>query len=166
MGIMIPPVEMVDHDHSTDPVPPYVPACNYLDQDRSQPTHELEAKLQQCAQSAAAFAQVKMCLVINKIDRLVLETRLTPREAYERLKAIVAHVNMVVSAFSSEAFISNADAVLAAEDARAAADHSQCATRVQWELSLFCLPINRRMQLLVRSLSQAAAASCVPDLCT
>ena len=30
--------------------------------------------------------QVKMCLVINKIDRLVLETRLTPAEAYERLK--------------------------------------------------------------------------------
>ena len=27
-----------------------------------------------------------MCLVINKIDRLVLETRLTPAEAYERLK--------------------------------------------------------------------------------
>ena len=43
------------------------------------------------------------------------------------LQAIVAHVNMVVSAFSSEAFISNADAVLAAEDARAAAENSQCA---------------------------------------
>ena len=39
----------------------------------------------------------------------------------------MAHVNMVVSAFSSEAFISNADAVLAAEDARAAAETSQCA---------------------------------------
>ncbi len=39
----------------------------------------------------------------------------------------MAHVNMVVSAFSSEAFISNADAVLAAEDARAAAENSQCA---------------------------------------
>ena len=52
--------------------------------------------------------------------------KLTPAEAYERLKAIVAHVNMIVSAFSSEAFISNADAVLASEDARAAADAAQC----------------------------------------
>ncbi len=45
------------------------------------------------------------------------------------MQAIVAHVNMVVSAFSSEAFISNADAVLAAEDARAAAGNLQCADR-------------------------------------
>ena len=89
-------------------------------------------------QCTIACVQVKMCLVINKIDRLVLETRLTPGEAYERVKAIVAHVNMVVSAFSSEAFISNADAVLAAEDARAAADRSQCVTFPQHTLKPAC----------------------------
>ncbi len=44
-----------------------------------------------------------MCLVINKIDRLVLETRLTPAEAYERLKvrgqrSISSLMAMLVSA--------------------------------------------------------------------
>lgn len=52
--------------------------------------------------------------------------KLTPAEAYERLKGIVSHVNMIVSAFSSEQFISNADSVLAYEDARAAADGAEC----------------------------------------
>jgi hypothetical protein len=48
-------------------------------------------------------AQVKMCLVINKLDRLILELRLTPDEAYERLKSIIGHVNMIVSSFQSGA---------------------------------------------------------------
>ena len=50
--------------------------------------------------------QVKLCLVVNKIDRLILELCLTPLEAYERLKAIIAHVNMIVSSFHSEKYIS------------------------------------------------------------
>ena len=53
--------------------------------------------------------------------------KLTPAEAYERLKGILSHVNMIVSAFSSEKFISDADAVLAYEDARSAAGAAQCA---------------------------------------
>ena len=52
--------------------------------------------------------QVKMCLVINKIDRLILELRLSPQEAYERMKAIIAHVNMILSSFRSERYISGA----------------------------------------------------------
>ena len=51
-------------------------------------------------------AQVKLCLVINKIDRLILELRLSPQEAYERMKAIIAHVNMILSSFHSERYIS------------------------------------------------------------
>ena len=103
-----------------------------------------------------------MCLVVNKVDRLILELRLTPGEAYERIKSIIAHVNMIVSSFQSggcrgppspalrldrwidcralgghlppgleakqtccarcaERFISEADSVLAYEDAKAAA---------------------------------------------
>lgn len=50
--------------------------------------------------------QVKLCLVINKVDRLILELCLTPAEAYDRLKAIIAHVNMIVSSFHSEKYIS------------------------------------------------------------
>jgi ribosome assembly protein 1 len=57
-----------------------------------------------------------MCLVINKIDRLVLEVGMSPSEASDRLRAIVARVNMIVSAFASEQFISNADGVLNAND--------------------------------------------------
>ena len=45
---------------------------------------------QHTPQDVCAASQVKMCLVINKIDRLVLETRLTPSEAYERLKVRVS----------------------------------------------------------------------------
>lgn len=65
--------------------------------------------------------QVQLCLVLNKIDRLILELCLTPQEAYGRMCAIVAHVNMIVSSFQSERFISEADSVLAHEDAKAAA---------------------------------------------
>jgi hypothetical protein len=68
--------------------------------------------------------QVRPCLFINKLDRLVLELQLEPAEAYERLAAIVAHANMIVSAFDSEQYISEADAVLQYEGARAAADEA------------------------------------------
>lgn len=57
-----------------------------------------------------------MCLVINKIDRLILELELSPNEAYTRIAAIVSHVNMIISSFESEKFISEADAVLAHEN--------------------------------------------------
>jgi translation elongation factor EF-G len=50
--------------------------------------------------------QVKLCLVVNKMDRLILELCLTPAEAYERLKAIIAHINMIISSFHSEQYIS------------------------------------------------------------
>ena len=43
------------------------------------------------------------------------------QEAYERLKAIIAHVNMIVSSFQSEKFISEADSFLGYEESRAAA---------------------------------------------
>ena len=66
-----------------------------------------------------APAQVKMCLVINKVDRLILELGLTPGEAYTRMRGIITHVNMILSAFQSEQHISDADAVLAHEDAKA-----------------------------------------------
>ena len=66
--------------------------------------------------------QVRLCLVINKMDRLILELGLSPQEAYTRLKGIITHVNMIVSAFRSEQHISEADAVLAHQDAMATLD--------------------------------------------
>lgn len=59
--------------------------------------------------------QVKPCLMVNKLDRLITELRLSPAEAASRLNAIVAHANMIWSAFDSEHFMREADAVLAAE---------------------------------------------------
>lgn len=56
------------------------------------------------------WCQVKLCLVVNKVDRLILELRLTPGEAYERLRAIIAHANMIVSSFRSEQYISGESA--------------------------------------------------------
>ena len=59
--------------------------------------------------------QVKPCLIINKLDRLILELKLPPEEAATRITSIVAHANMIWSAFNSEHFMREADAVLAAE---------------------------------------------------
>lgn len=83
-----------------------------------------------CIQTHAVLRQaweenVRMCLVINKMDRLILELCLDPLEAYERLVAIVSHVNMIVSSFASEKFISEADAVLAHEDAKMHKDNDE-----------------------------------------
>lgn len=59
--------------------------------------------------------------MVNKMDRLILELRMTPQEAYARLQQIVMHVNMIMSGFESEHYISEADAVLAYEEAKEAA---------------------------------------------
>jgi ribosome assembly protein 1 len=60
--------------------------------------------------------------VINKVDRLILELRLTPEQANERMKAIITQVNMIVSAFQSEKYISEADVVLGMQDSTAQAN--------------------------------------------
>ena len=66
-----------------------------------------------------------MCLVINKMDRLIHEVKMSPEEAYTRVRGIITHVNMILSAFQSEQHISEADAVIAHKDAKATAD-SRC----------------------------------------
>lgn len=65
--------------------------------------------------------QIKLTLVLNKLDRMILELQLSPEQAYERMKAIITQVNMILSAFESERFISEADAVLASQEATAQA---------------------------------------------
>ncbi|KAG0471884.1 hypothetical protein HPP92_016430 [Vanilla planifolia] len=53
------------------------------------------------------------CLVLNKIDRLITELKLTPMEAYTRLLRIVHEVNGIVSAYKSEKYLSDVDSLLA-----------------------------------------------------
>ncbi|CDY10337.1 BnaC05g29420D [Brassica napus] len=53
------------------------------------------------------------CLVLNKIDRLICELRLSPMEAYTRLIRIVHEVNGIVSAYKSEKYLSDVDSILA-----------------------------------------------------
>jgi ribosome assembly protein 1 len=53
--------------------------------------------------------------MLNKLDRLATELKLSAGEAAARLTSIVAHANMIWSAFDSEHFMREADAVLAAE---------------------------------------------------
>lgn len=53
------------------------------------------------------------CLVLNKIDRLICELKLTPLEAYTRLQRIVHEVNGIVSAYKSEKYLSDVDSILA-----------------------------------------------------
>lgn len=53
------------------------------------------------------------CLVLNKIDRLITELKLSPMEAYNRLQRIVHEVNSIVSAYKSEKYLSDVDFLLA-----------------------------------------------------
>lgn len=53
------------------------------------------------------------CLVLNKMDRLITELNLTPLEAYTRLLRIVHEVNGIWSAYNSEKYLSDVDALLA-----------------------------------------------------
>ncbi|GAX83661.1 hypothetical protein CEUSTIGMA_g11086.t1 [Chlamydomonas eustigma] len=76
-----------------------------------------------CIQTHAVLRQaweekVATCLFINKVDRLVLELGLTPSEAAQRLAGIVTHANMIMSAFKSEKYMSEADSVLAYEGSK------------------------------------------------
>ncbi|CAI9105871.1 OLC1v1004892C1 [Oldenlandia corymbosa var. corymbosa] len=54
------------------------------------------------------------CLVLNKIDRLISELKLSPMEAFTRLQRIVHEVNGIVSTFKSEKYLSDVDALLSA----------------------------------------------------
>ncbi|KAJ4965509.1 hypothetical protein NE237_017358 [Protea cynaroides] len=53
------------------------------------------------------------CLVLNKIDRLISELKLSPMEAYNRLQRIVHEVNGIVSGYKSEKYLSDVDMILA-----------------------------------------------------
>lgn len=57
--------------------------------------------------------KLKLCLVINKMDRLFTELKLTPMEAYSRLQRIVHDVNRIISAYRSEKYLSDVDSLLA-----------------------------------------------------
>jgi U5 small nuclear ribonucleoprotein component len=46
----------------------------------------------------AAAQKLKVCLIINKIDRLVLELKLPPADAYFKLKHVIEEVNAVLVA--------------------------------------------------------------------
>ncbi|XP_022890705.1 elongation factor-like GTPase 1 [Olea europaea var. sylvestris] len=54
------------------------------------------------------------CLVLNKVDRLICELRLSPMEAYNRLLRIVHEVNNIVSTYKSEKYLSDVDSILSA----------------------------------------------------
>ncbi|GJW28527.1 elongation factor-like GTPase 1 [Tanacetum coccineum] len=60
----------------------------------------------------AWIEKVTPCLVLNKIDRLILELKLTPLEAYAKLLRIVHEVNGIVSAYKSEKYLSDVDSII------------------------------------------------------
>ena len=67
-----------------------------------------------CVQTHAVIRQalsekVKLCLVINKLDRLIGELMFSPIEAYARLLTIIHDVNNIVSSFTSEKYIESQD---------------------------------------------------------
>jgi ribosome assembly protein 1 len=42
---------------------------------------------------------VRPCLVLNKIDRLIVELKMSPLEAYHHLSQIIEQVNALMGAF-------------------------------------------------------------------
>lgn len=46
----------------------------------------------------ALLARVPICLVINKVDRLVLELKLPPADAYYKLVHTIEEVNKIIAA--------------------------------------------------------------------
>lgn len=65
------------------------------------------------------------CLVLNKVDRLICELRLSPMEAYNRLLRIIHEVNGIVSAYKSEKYLSDVDSILSVA-ASGDADDDNC----------------------------------------
>lgn len=81
-----------------------------------------------CVQTHAVLRQaweerLQVCLVFNKLDRLIVEMGYTPTEAYERMRNLLNEINGVMSAFVSEKFISQADTLLATSTEGGALDH-------------------------------------------
>ncbi|KAI3920150.1 hypothetical protein MKX01_017807 [Papaver californicum] len=56
------------------------------------------------------------CLVLNKIDRLVMELKMSPMGAYTRLHRIVHEVNRIVSGYQSEKYLSDVDSMISGPD--------------------------------------------------
>ncbi len=52
--------------------------------------------------------KVKTCLVLNKIDRLVIEKEMTAEEIYVHLLQIVEQVNSIVAELISKEYLSSA----------------------------------------------------------
>ena len=80
-----------------------------------------------CIQTHAVLRQAHeerlgMCLVVNKVDRLVRELGMDASAAAQRLESVVAHANLVVSGFRSEDAMTEADAFLAGAEAAEAAE--------------------------------------------
>lgn len=67
-----------------------------------------------CVQTHAVLRQaweegLEPVLVLNKMDRLITELRLSPQEAYNRLRTLLSEVNGIISQFRSERFISRSE---------------------------------------------------------
>jgi predicted GTPase len=74
-----------------------------------------------CIQTHAVLKQARAervapCLVINKIDRLIVELGLDPEAAYERLLRIVDEANGVYAAMASAEFLAQANDAAEEED--------------------------------------------------
>lgn len=54
----------------------------------------------------AVQEQVAICVVINKVDRLILELKLPPSDTYYKLRNIIEEINNILIACNSETQIS------------------------------------------------------------
>ncbi|KAI9082213.1 hypothetical protein K1719_035636 [Acacia pycnantha] len=80
---------------------------------------QTHAVLRQCW-----IEKLSPCLVLNKIDKLISELKLSPMEAYIRLLRIVHEVNGIVSTYQSEKYLSDVDSLLAGPSGELTADEN------------------------------------------
>ena len=90
-----------------------------------------------CIQTQAVLRQaweenVKPCLVINKVDRLINEIYLTPLEAFHHLRQIIERVNALVSQMSNAAAFAKEEATHATQssDNATTTDLHPCCRRI------------------------------------
>nr|GEX34454.1 elongation factor-like GTPase 1 [Tanacetum cinerariifolium] len=120
VGSIVVDVQKVnDEDHVMDEAQADVDVVVNADVNVTDPKAEAAAEvyvtdtLSGCvAPTEAWIEKVTPCLVLNKIERLILELKLTPLEAYAKLLRIVHEVNGIVSMYNSKKYLSDVDSII------------------------------------------------------
>lgn len=89
------------------------------------------------------FVQVPVVLLLNKIDRLILELKLPPSDAYHKIRQVIEEINSIIAASSSGLVDSSASSSGTPGAAGAAGAASPVQQRLSPELGNVCFGSSR-----------------------